>query len=82
MVHRASLFFWAFLAGRLLPILGRLAGLDLVVLVPAIALLGCRYDAGTDDLAATRIVALGLEVLAEATEQLVDQPRLSKSLPK
>ena len=76
------LVFLGILGGRLLPILGRLAGLDLVVLVPAIALLGRRYDARIDDLAATRNVALGLEVLAEAAEQLVDQPRLGKSLPK
>src|SRR5258708_27418075 len=68
------------LGGRLLPILWRLAGLDLVVLVPAVALLGCRYDAGIDDLATTRDVALGLEVLAEAAEQLVDQARLGKRL--
>src|SRR5580692_3300140 len=50
----------------LLPRLRRLASLHLVILVAAIALLGNRHDRGINHLAATRNVALGLQMLAKA----------------
>ena len=43
----------------LLPALGELAGLNLLVLVPAVALPRHRHDRGIDHLAAARDVALG-----------------------
>src|SRR6476660_291314 len=49
----------------LLPRLRRLASLHLVILVAAIALLGNRHDRGINHLAATRNVALGLQMLAK-----------------
>src|SRR5277367_7131008 len=56
----------------LLPRLGRLASLHLVILVAAIALLGNRNDRGINHLAATRNVALGLQMLAKALKQLLN----------
>src|ERR1700674_4884098 len=53
----------------LLPLLRRLSGLDAIVLVLRVALLGRRHDGRVDDLAAPRNVALGLQVLAEAVKQ-------------
>src|SRR5215470_11974016 len=70
------------LGGLLLPSLGRLAGLDRLVLLLGVTLLGHRYNCGVNDLSAARNVALGLEMLAEAFEQLVDQPGLRQRLAK
>src|SRR5450631_2205692 len=64
----------------LLPRLRRLASLHLVILVAAIALLGNRHDRGINHLAATRNVALGLQMLAKALEQLLNQTGLRKRL--
>src|SRR5262249_27248284 len=68
------------LGGLLLPSLRRLARLDRFVLLLPIALLGHRHNRGIDDLAAARNVARGLEMLAEALKQLVDQPGLHQRL--
>src|SRR5712672_1613792 len=69
--------------GRLLlPSLRRLAGLDRLVLLLRVALLGHRHNRGVNDLAAARNVARGLEMLAEALKQLVDQPGLRQRLAK
>src|SRR6516164_791615 len=68
------------LGGLLFPSLGRLAGLDRLVLLLGVALLGHRHNRGVNDLSAARNVALGLKMLAEAFEQLVDQPGLRLSL--
>src|SRR5206468_4760755 len=54
------------LGGLLLPSLGRLAGLDRLVLLLGVTLLGYRLNCGVNDLAAARNVALGREMLAEA----------------
>src|SRR5262247_181804 len=70
------------LGGLLLPSLGRLAGLDRLVLLLGVTLLGHRHNCGVNDLSAARNVALGLEMLAEAFEQLVDQPGLRQRLAK
>src|SRR5262245_19881895 len=70
------------LGGLLFPSLGRLAGLDRLVLLLGVTLLGHRYNCGINDLSAARNVALGLEMLAEAFEQLVDQPGLRQRLAK
>src|ERR1700693_3577153 len=64
----------------LLPRLRYLASLHLVILVAAIALLGNRHDRGINHLAATRNVALGLQMLAKALEQLLNQPGFRKRL--
>src|SRR5262249_2687538 len=70
------------LGGLQLPSLGRLAGLDRLVLLLGVTLLGHRYNCGVNDLSAARNVALGLEMLAEAFEQIVDQPGLHQRLAK
>src|SRR5262245_52494051 len=70
------------LGGLLFPSLGRLAGLDRLVLLLGVALLGHRHNRGVNDLSAARNVALGLKMLAEAFEQLVDQPGLRERLPR
>src|SRR5215813_3936886 len=66
--------------GVLLPRIRCLASLHLVILVAAIALLGNRYDRGINHLAATRNVALGLQMLAKARKQLFNQTGLRKRL--
>ena len=66
--------------GFLRPVLGRLAGLDRFVLVARVALLGHRHDRGVDHLPAARDIALGLQMLAEALEQRLDQPGFRKLL--
>jgi hypothetical protein len=67
--------------GRLLlPAFRRLAGLDRLVLAPAVVLHGCGHDRGIDDLAAARDIALGLEMLVEQHEQLGDQSSLRQRL--
>src|SRR5258706_1669813 len=70
------------LGGLLLPSLGRLAGLDRLVLLLGVTLLGHRHNCGVNDLSAARNVALGLEMLAETLKQLVDQPGLRQGLPE
>src|SRR3981189_2021785 len=70
------------LGGLLFPSLRHLAGLDRLVLLLRVALLGHRHNRGVNDLAAARNVALGLEMLAEALKQLVDQPGLRQRLAK
>src|SRR3981189_3310249 len=70
------------LGGLLFPSLRHLAGLDRLVLLLRVALLGHRHNRGGNDLAAARNVALGLEMLAEALKQLVDQPGLRQRLAK
>src|SRR5262249_41167587 len=70
------------LGGLLLPSLGRLAGLDRLVLLLGVTLLGHRYNCGVNDLAAARNIALSLKMLAEALKQLVDQPGLRQGLAK
>src|SRR5881227_2371417 len=56
--------------GRLLlPSLRRLAGLDRLVLLLRVALLGHRHNRGVNDLAAARNVARGFQMLAKALEQ-------------
>src|SRR5260370_27993722 len=64
------------------PSLRRLAGLDRIVPLLRVALFGHRHNRGVNDLAAARNIALGLEMLAEALEQLVDQPGLRQRLAK
>src|SRR6202521_6131606 len=64
----------------LLPRLRRLAGLHVVILVAAIALFGNRHDRGINHLAAARNVALRLQMLAKALEQLLNQTGLRKRL--
>src|ERR1700726_975426 len=64
----------------LLPRLRRLAGLHVVILVTAIALFGNRHDGGINHLAAARNVALRLQMLAKALEQLLNQTGLRKRL--
>src|SRR5215813_13336721 len=68
------------LGGLLLPSLRRLAGLDRLVLLLRVVLLGHRHNRGVNDLAAARNVARGLEMLAEALEQPVDQSGLRQRL--
>ena len=51
----------------------------MIVLLLRVALLGHRHDRGINDLAAAHNIALGLEMLAEALEQLVDQPGLRQT---
>ena len=70
----------AVLRRLLLPVLGRGAGLDLVILVTTVALPRHRHDRRVDQLATTGDVALGLEMLAKALEQLVDQARSGQLL--
>src|SRR5438128_5957229 len=70
------------LGGLLLPSLRRLAGLDRLVLLLRVALLGHRHNRGVNDLAAARNIALSLKMLAEALKQLVDQPGLRQRLAK
>src|SRR6266481_9565380 len=70
------------LGGLLLPSLRRLAGLDRLVLLLRVALLGHRHNRGVNDLAAARNVARGLKMLAEALEQPVDQSGLRQRLTK
>src|SRR3981189_1565337 len=70
------------LGGLLFPSLRPLAGLDRLVLLLRVALLGHRHNRGVNDLAAARNVALGLEMLAEALKQLVDPPGLRQRLAK
>src|SRR4029077_18271791 len=64
----------------LLPRLRRLASLHFVILVAAIALLGNRNNRGINHLAAARNVALGLQILAKALKQLLNQTGLRKRL--
>jgi hypothetical protein len=53
---------------------GRLdADLHVVILIAAIALFGNRHDRGVNHLAAARNVALRLQMLAKALEQLLNQ---------
>src|ERR1700730_9345465 len=59
---------------------GSNSALPVVILVAAIALLGSRHDRGINHLAATRNVALGLQILAEALKQLLNQTGLRKRL--
>src|SRR6516165_1595840 len=66
----------------LLPRLRRLASLHLVILIAAIVLLGNRYDRGINHLAATRNVALGLQMLAKALKQLFNLTGPRKRLPE
>src|SRR5256885_548333 len=70
------------LGGLLLPSLRRLAGLNRLVLLLRVALLGHRHNRGVNDLAAARNIALSLKMLAEALKQLVDQPGLRQRLAK
>src|ERR1700729_916407 len=71
-----------------LPILGRvvlprprrLASLHVVILIAAIALFGNRNDRGINHLAAPRNVALRLQMLAKALEQLLNQTGFRKRL--
>src|SRR5207344_2136911 len=63
----------------LLPRLRRLAGLHVVILVAAITLFGNRHDGGINHLAAARNVALRLQMLAKALEQLLNQTCLISS---
>src|ERR1700724_2183340 len=64
----------------LLPRLRRLASLHVVILVAAVALFGNRHDRGINHLAAPRNVALRLQMLAKALEQLLNQTGLRKRL--
>src|SRR3984893_17006840 len=57
----------------LLPSLRCLAGLHVLILVAAVALLGNRHDRGINHLPAARYVALRLQMLAKALEQLLNQ---------
>ena len=57
----------------------RFACTGVIVLLLRVALLGHRHDRGINDLAAAHNIALGLEMLAEALEQLVDQPGLRQT---
>src|SRR5207302_8133567 len=62
------------LGGLLLLFIRRLAGLDRLVLLLRVALLGHRHNRGVNNLAAARNIVLSLKMLAEALKQLVDQP--------
>src|SRR5262245_39520988 len=66
----------------LLPSLRRLAGLDRLVLLLRVALLGHRHNRGVNDLAAARNIAFSLKMLAEALKQLVDQLGLRQRFAK
>src|ERR1700688_2523272 len=74
------LVFLGILGRLLLPAFRRLAGLDRLVLAPAVVLHGCGHDRGIDDLPAARDIALGLEMLVEQHEQLGDQSSLCQRL--
>ena len=71
---------WAFLAGCCSHPSGVLPAL--IASFSSLVLLGHRYNCGVNDLSTARNVALGLEMLAEAFEQLVDQPGLRQRLAK
>ena len=60
--------------GLLLPVLGCLAGLDRLVLLARVALLGHRHDRRVDYLPPARDITLGLQMPTELLEQLLDQP--------
>src|SRR3954469_4892412 len=62
----------------LLPSLGRFAALYVLILVPAIPLLGNRNDRGINHLTAARNVAFRFQMLAKALEQLLNQTSLRK----
>src|SRR5258705_4754456 len=64
------LVFLGILGWLLMPALRRLAGLDRLVLAPAVVLHGRGYDRGIDDLAPARDIALGLEMLVDAPQHL------------
>src|ERR1700691_3770924 len=66
----------------LLPSLRRLAGFHVLILVAAVTLLGNRHDRGINHLPAARNVALRLQMLAKAREQLLNQTGLCKCLPE
>src|SRR5262245_48396876 len=68
--------------GLLLPSLRHLAGLDRLVLLLRVALLGHRHNRGVNDLAAARNIAFSLKMLAEALKQLVDQLGLRQRFAK
>src|SRR5262249_49742870 len=62
------------LGGLQLPSLGRLAGLDRLVLLLGVTLLGHRYNCGVNDLSAARNVALGLEIWPKRSNRLSISP--------
>jgi hypothetical protein len=67
------------LGGMLLPSLRRLAGLDRLVLLLGVALLGHRHNRGVNDLAAARNVVRGVEMLAERSNSLSISPPRAKA---
>src|SRR5580704_2134701 len=76
------LVFLSVLGRVLLPLLRSLAGLHGLILFAAVALLGYRHDRGIDHLAATRNVALRLQMPAKELEQSLDQTGLRQRLTK
>src|SRR5271169_6942515 len=74
------LVFLPVLGRVLLPLLRSLAGLHRLILFAAVALLGHRHHRGVDHLAATRNVALRLQMLAKALEQSLNQAGLRQRL--
>src|SRR4051794_4556669 len=63
----------------LLPSLGRFAALYVLILVPAIPLLGNRNDRGINHLTAARNVAFRFQMLAKALEQLLNQTNFASA---
>jgi hypothetical protein len=63
-----------------LPILGRLAALDRLVLLARVALSGHRHDGGIDDLTTASDIPLRIEMLVEPIKQLLDQAGLGELL--
>src|SRR5271155_1608656 len=74
------LVFLPVLGRILLPLLRRLADLHGLILFAAVALLGHRHDRGINHLAATRDIALRLQMMAKALEQSLDQAGLRQRL--
>src|SRR5580693_8424078 len=74
------LVFLPVLGRILLPLLRRLADLYGLILFAAVALLGHRHDRGINHLAATRNIALRLQMMAKALEQSLDQAGLRQRL--
>src|SRR5947207_15436326 len=74
------LVFLPVLGRLLLPIVGRLAALDGLVLLARVTLSGHRYDGGIDDLPTASNVPLRAEMLVKAIEKRLDQASLGELL--
>src|SRR5213595_773794 len=74
------LVFLPVLGRLLLPMVGRLAALDGLVLLVRVTLSGHRYDGGIDDLPTASNVPLRAEMLVKAIEKRLDQASLGELL--